>query len=1116
MNGKAKDAQTSQDSKPVSRPIRSYSEAEKIAALTLANAEGVAAASKKLNVPPKTIQWWRRKCDFPVVNRKTLHAPELRDRGVNLANQIGVKASALQLGVSAATVKYWLKHPVSDKSTKVYAADEKKRAIELAARIGVPAAAKDLGIPEATLYHWHIAENKVEVKSTPHYSSEIKQRAIERAAQVGPLATARELGLNEGTVGHWVHRNRKSLGITQKAKRYDAPLKASVVAAAQELDVKSVAKRFGIAERSVRTFLVQAGVATREARPLAMGDDKEFSWVKRRYPAYMHWGQLAARWLRGEKRGIATKLAALRKFIVEHLVRLGIPAEPAAFLSNSSNYASFYAEACPDSSYGRTLNNYVRKFLDWVLLQEFSLTDDAGRQVVSPLFRNPIAWKEYDGLDRHDESVHSPLPYPYIEEIRAMLAEGPNFRDWTWAQQSMGVAPDGIGQAAPDWYTVTEDQIDKDDPDCVWRRRARAESMGGDVLEMWSPVRWVALLLKTIIPPRTFQIRALDSGEADEFFFNSKPEDGMPKWRRNDHPLSQRGRTQGALRRPKTQLSATEDAEFPADVIFYCNTNKTADSSKNPAERGLAFEWLDTLDWRANPYYWVEKLRNWQMKYNPIKRMTSWRELKARHYTVKGDIELMKSLDTCFLFRVAEAKNPAHRHLPCTDEAVSLAWRHLLLAFERRLAQRGDRHRDDTPIELVDHSSRAILFPLHSLRVSLISALAIDGKVPIEILQKIVGHARFLMTIYYTKASSLHRLRELERGFERIKSNAANSIISFLRKTEYKDLIKSAVAVNEQAFASLMAVAPAARNPAGWMEMFLGLCLVGGNTSPMEDQKVGGCYNGGPNMGTRTKPRHGAVPGGARNCIRCRWFVTHAAYLHALASQFNVCSYHSSVVEAEYARTSRELDSLKLARRQAEEQGVAFAQMDQLKEVERHCESAAGKLVEAFNNVVACLRLIERCQKKLGLTPEDEPSRELVAVGGEDDVRTAMTEIDSELLQLATVCDAVEVYPELNPGKAVLRIGQILDGALHREGKAPYFLLLDESEQLRCVNLFLRKLGQANDPKNAVLGVKNVIHLIDARESLSKQLGVDIGSLLPNEADLTTRKYIPLIEEAAV
>nr|WP_235442641.1 VPA1269 family protein [Burkholderia contaminans] len=40
-----------------------------------------------------------------------------------------------------------------------------------------------------------------------------------------------------------------------------------------------------------------------------------------------------------------------------------------------------------------------------------------------------------------------------------------------------------MGASAPDWLDVTEDEIDRDDPDCVWRIR-NAESK----LSRWSSV----------------------------------------------------------------------------------------------------------------------------------------------------------------------------------------------------------------------------------------------------------------------------------------------------------------------------------------------------------------------------------------------------------------------------------------------------------------------------------------------------------------------------------------------------------------------------------------------------------------------------------------------------
>jgi hypothetical protein len=88
---------------------------------------------------------------------------------------------------------------------------------------------------------------------------------------------------------------------------------------------------------------------------------------------------------------------------------------------------------------------------------------------------------------------------------------GPHFRDWQWAQNALGVEIGRRGFNGPDWFEVNEDQLDRSDPDCVWRQRLVKNR---ERLELWSPVRWVAQLVKLPVPLRTFQVRMLDSGEA--------------------------------------------------------------------------------------------------------------------------------------------------------------------------------------------------------------------------------------------------------------------------------------------------------------------------------------------------------------------------------------------------------------------------------------------------------------------------------------------------------------------------------------------------------------------------------------------------------------------------
>ena len=249
--------------------------------------------------------------------------------------------------------------------------------------------------------------------------------------------------------------------------------------------------------------------------------DATLGWVQREYPQLETWRVLAVEWLKGETSGVDKRLQALVTFFERYLVQQGLPLDPAVFLARSTVLPDFYRTACPDSAGGIQYNNHIHAFLHFVLLRDFSEADDDGKPVVAPAFRNPVPRMSRSGLPKRDESVHSPLPYGYIDELRQMLAAGPHFCDWQWAQSALGVEIGQRGHAAPDWFEVTEDQIDRNDPDCVWRvRKVSSSYRGGQVLEMWSPVRWVALLVKLILPLRTFQVRMLDSGEADTWRYS--------------------------------------------------------------------------------------------------------------------------------------------------------------------------------------------------------------------------------------------------------------------------------------------------------------------------------------------------------------------------------------------------------------------------------------------------------------------------------------------------------------------------------------------------------------------------------------------------------------------
>ncbi|KWR90698.1 integrase [Cupriavidus sp. IDO] len=795
-------------------------------------------------------------------------------------------------------------------------------------------------------------------------------------------------------------------------------------------------------------------------------------------------------WLKGETRSVDEKLSGLVAFFERYLVRQGLPLEPAVFLARTTHLPDFYRTACPDSEKGTKYNNHIHAFLQFVLRREFSEAADDGQLVVSPAFRNPVPRRSTSGLPRNDESVHSPLPYGYIDELRQMLAAGPHFRDWQWAQSALGAEIGQRGRGAADWFGVTEDRIDPSDPDCVWRVR---QMTNGTRLEMWSPVRWVALLVKLILPLRTFQVRALDSGEADTWRY------AAGNWTLNESRLAQ-----GSERRPLQQgvfrrSDPLADGEA-ASTVLYINTNKTADIAKSGSEKGYVLPWAFGGPVHQDVFYWLEKLRHWQERYNPVSRRTTWTELDGRHLKAKSEVQLAGYPDTCFLFRMSEARD-GERHLPVPHYGLDYLWFALLESLEVRLADRRETHRNGAPIRFLpppeeQKNGTTTLFPLHSLRVSLVTALALEGQVPFPVLQKLVGHSRLLMTLYYTKPGATHIRDVLLGAAERLEANKEASIQTFLLDTEHDQLLQKAICNSVPSLAAAIPQHPAARNPAGWMPMHHGLCLVGGNTSEAEDNgSVGGCYNGGPNLGSPSNPRYGPVPGGSRNCVRCRWFVTEPHHLTALAAHFNTLAYHFDEARNACLTRESELQDLKKQKADAEDAGQPFARLDAYRQAERVWESAMKRFSDLAEDLVACWRLIERC--KAALEAPQGAGTQLVAAGTVGDVHVGFEETESELLQLAGVCENVEVYPDLEPGKAVFRRSQLLDAVLYRDDLPPVFMLLSEQEQLLAGNAFMRRLAQQMNPANPALGQRQVIRLMDAGLSLSQHFDMDLASLLP-------------------
>lgn len=828
--------------------------------------------------------------------------------------------------------------------------------------------------------------------------------------------------------------------------------------------------------------------------------DLEFSWFVRECGAQWEaWRAYGAEWIAHHHAGLDGRLTALRALFDGYLNKLKLPSEPAWLLNRAHVVPDLYEIACPKSIDGVKYNNYVRDFLAWVLERHFSEPDDYGRPVPLPEYHNPVLHRSRAGLMRPTESVRTPLPYRFIREMREILAPGRNFRDWVWAHQACGVGEKSRGGRYGDWFEVEPAAVDHDDPDCVSRvRTVIRDNQPITITQMWSPARSVVLLVKLTLPLRTYQVRMLDSGEADTLRYTAAG------WVANTGPLAS-----GDERRPVRHgvFRCVEDRETgEIRTALYINTNKTADIGKDGNDLGYVIPWQhDGL------LYWLEKLRNWQQKYNPITLATAWDELEVKHLgQTKSEVQLSRMPDACFLFRNAAARGP-NRTKPISTYGFDRPWYELLAEIERRCAVLGDTLTDGRRLQFVaardqSNDGQKTLFPLHSLRVSLLTCLALDAEVPLVVLSKLIaGHSRLFMTLYYTKVSVGRMTDVLNQASDRLDASAAEALQRFLAEASYEQLVSGAAINDEAGMRAALAARPEDRNPVGWMPRHHGICLVGGNTSPIEsNSRIGGCYNGGALLKTDNRgASHTYLPvsGGAGNCVRCRWFVTEPRYLDALRAHFNNLSYHLG----EQARTAQSheqtLNALGARRIDAERMGTLFEGQAEYLRIERLWESSLAKTDQLANDVTATFRLIKRCFGLIEQARQDGAGRrQLVAVGSPQDVRVAFEDTDSELLQLAGVCLDAEIYPDEDPGKAVVRRSQLLDSALYREGVQPVFMSLTEIEQLRLGNRLMEHMANVTQPGDSALGLRKVVGLIDAGRRLA-ELGLadDAIELLETE-----------------
>lgn len=375
----------------------------------------------------------------------------------------------------------------------------------------------------------------------------------------------------------------------------------------------------------------------------------------------------------------------------------------------------------------------------------------------------------------------------------------------------------------------------------------------GAVERVYCPVLPTLYSLMIRLPLRRGQVRRFDSGEGDMRRFNGETmswehNTSIPAgyWSKNSVDKHDRGYAY--------EFADDEEAKITG---FFINTNKTGAPYHIP--------WQDPAIHRM-----LWELRVWQEKYQPIQNPTD--PIDYIDSPANTPKPLLAKLPKIFaLFRLPPGPPSYRVGCPPSQSECDKAW-HLLMAEVERRFNEANPTRKITIVASQKKTGQpqSSLYKSHGLRVRGLSNLYQSG-VPIELLSKLVaGHASILMTLYYIKYEP-HKVHDMltKAAFE-TQSRAAREFIESFQTWSIEEARARSVAADPSAIQNALQK----EDQAQFCNVEIGMCPNDGTR----------CMEGGPPTRKSTgksgdKSTYGPVPGGRRNCVLCRFFVSGPPWL---------------------------------------------------------------------------------------------------------------------------------------------------------------------------------------------------------------------------------------------
>jgi hypothetical protein len=582
------------------------------------------------------------------------------------------------------------------------------------------------------------------------------------------------------------------------------------------------------------------------------------------------------------------------------------------------------------------------------------------------------------------------------------------------------------------------------------------------------------LMLLLDLPLRTIQGRRLDSGEGDSERWNAQ----TGAWEPNTGQLAgywSRAKAKNARRGVVRRIDGVGPDGGHISGL-YINSNKTQD-------RNVLFDETSgyEIPWQHEEVLQnLAAMRSWQEKFNPVTRPLAFDEVPAAIFKDEPSATVRGLQPARFyLFRDPTNAGLRGREAPPTYAALLQFFHDALSELERRLNAE-DPTANIRIITRRDPSGlpKQAIYTMHGMRASTITALYSEG-VPIGVLSKLVaGHATILMTLKYVKYEPGHVSEVLTLARQKALAGGVESFSAELGRASYEQAARMTAYL---AADGLEQARGQYAERSAWASMDIGICPNGQTLCNIGGERIFKRQEAGKPDKSQYRP----VPGGPRNCVRCRFFVTGLPFLIPLCGQANVISARTERVAGRIEAIKQELQDLKRQRHTLAVTGgdIPEEMRRRIRVLEAEWETNEAQRDQHLADFHATATLVEKIRAlarvgtedgKLPMLLNDEGVPEFV---GRESTRFELTD---------AVVQMSRFFPSLASEDIERERNEFIDRVLYREGFVPFAMSpLSADERRRGADaLAALLLGE--------LGAQETENLIEGRKTLA-DLGIQHG-----------------------